>query len=187
MRRKSLSKAFVHFFQVRQAPNSLTFAHCIVASLVPVASAHAYYHKPLHPVCCCGQLAHLGMLAVCSDFAPECVYLVWSACAIEYAVCCYCLHPFLLRQAASGGHVQAQFNVAMMHLAGKGTQRSCKPALTNLKALVEKGPQAAALQGAHEAFFRGHHNQVRLVRAPCRAPCCCHRGSRLGGWQVAYP
>lgn len=63
-------------------------------------------------------------------------------------------------QAASAGHVQAQFNVAMMHLAGKGTQRSCKPALTNLKALVEKGPQAAALQAAHEAFFRGHHNQV---------------------------
>lgn len=60
--------------------------------------------------------------------------------------------------------MQAQFNVAMMHLAGKGTQRSCKPALTNLKALVEKGPQAAALQEAHEAFFRGHHNQVGGTR-----------------------
>lgn len=63
-------------------------------------------------------------------------------------------------QAASAGHVQAQYNVAMMHLAGKGTQRSCKPALNNLKALVEKGPQAAVMQAAHEAFFRGHHNQV---------------------------
>jgi hypothetical protein len=50
----------------------------------------------------------------------------------------------------------------MMHLAGKGTQRACKPALNNLKALVEKGPQAAALQAAHEAFFRGHHNQVSV-------------------------
>lgn len=65
--------------------------------------------------------------------------------------------------------MQAQFNVAMMHLAGKGTQRSCKPALTNLKALVEKGPQAAALQEAHEAFFRGHHNQVRHKGAGCTA------------------
>jgi TPR repeat protein len=66
----------------------------------------------------------------------------------------------VLLQAASAGHVQAQYNVAMMHLAGKGTQRACKPALTHLKALVEKGPQAGALQAAHEAFFKGHHNQV---------------------------
>jgi len=71
-----------------------------------------------------------------------------------------CNVAFLLSQAAAGGHIQAQYNVAMIHLAGRGTQRSCKPALTNLKALAEKGPQAAALQAAHEAFFRGHHNQV---------------------------
>lgn len=68
-----------------------------------------------------------------------------------------------LLQAAAAGHVQAQYNVAVMHLAGKGTQRACKPALANLKALVEKGPEAAALQAAHEAFFRGHHNQVRAA------------------------
>jgi SEL1 protein len=63
-------------------------------------------------------------------------------------------------QAAQAGHVQAMYNTAVMHMAGKGTPKSCKPALSNLKALVEKGPLAAALQAGHEAFFRGQHGQV---------------------------
>ncbi|KAF6264686.1 hypothetical protein COO60DRAFT_1634287 [Scenedesmus sp. NREL 46B-D3] len=61
------------------------------------------------------------------------------------------LHYF---QAAQAGHVQAMYNTAVMHMAGKGTPKACKPALSNLKALVEKGPLAAALQAGHEAFFR---------------------------------
>lgn len=70
------------------------------------------------------------------------------------------LHFF---QAASLGHPQAMFNVAMMHLAGKGTPKACRPALVQLKALVEKGHLAAAVQAAHEAFFRGQHSQVRAT------------------------
>eukprot|EP00879_Flechtneria_rotunda_P018269 GHRR01019166.1.p1 GENE.GHRR01019166.1~~GHRR01019166.1.p1 ORF type:complete len:833 (+),score=340.80 GHRR01019166.1:350-2848(+) len=65
-------------------------------------------------------------------------------------------------QAASLGHVQAMHNVAIMHMSGKGTPKACKPALSHLKALVEKGPLAAALQAGHEAFFRGQHGQALL-------------------------
>lgn len=64
-------------------------------------------------------------------------------------------------QAASLGHVQAMYNAAIMHMSGKGTSKACKPALSNLKALVEKGLLAANLQAGHEAFFRGQHAQVR--------------------------
>lgn len=64
-------------------------------------------------------------------------------------------------QAASLGHVQAMYNTAIMHMTGKGTPKACKPALSNLKALVEKGPLAATLQAGHEAFFRGQHAQVQ--------------------------
>eukprot|EP00878_Enallax_costatus_P015396 GHUV01016127.1.p1 GENE.GHUV01016127.1~~GHUV01016127.1.p1 ORF type:complete len:751 (+),score=236.62 GHUV01016127.1:451-2703(+) len=66
-------------------------------------------------------------------------------------------------QAASLGHVQAMYNVAIMHMTGKGTAKACKPALSNLKALVEKGPLAAALQAGHEAFFRGQHAQAVML------------------------
>lgn len=66
-------------------------------------------------------------------------------------------------QAAQAGHVQAMYNTAVMHMAGKGTPKSCKPALSNLKALVEKGPLAASLQAGHEAFFRGQHGQALLL------------------------
>eukprot|EP00882_Tetradesmus_deserticola_P011726 GHRQ01012405.1.p1 GENE.GHRQ01012405.1~~GHRQ01012405.1.p1 ORF type:complete len:438 (+),score=218.92 GHRQ01012405.1:79-1314(+) len=70
------------------------------------------------------------------------------------------MHHF---QAAQAGHVQALYNTAVMHMAGKGTPKACKPALSNLKALVEKGPLAAALQAGHEAFFRGQHGQALLL------------------------
>jgi SEL1 protein len=74
-------------------------------------------------------------------------------------------------QAAQAGHVQAMYNTAVMHMAGKGTPKSCKPALSNLKALVEKGPLAASLQLGHEAFFRGQHGQVGATHLLLCAAC----------------
>jgi TPR repeat protein len=76
-------------------------------------------------------------------------------------------------QAAQAGHVQAMYNTAVMHMAGKGTPTACKPALSNLKALVEKGPLAAALQAGHEAFFRGQHGQVGAAAVLCCFVAAC--------------
>jgi TPR repeat protein len=63
--------------------------------------------------------------------------------------------------AAQAGHSQAMYNTAMMQLAGRGTQRSCRPAARLLKQLAEKGLVAVALQQGHEHFFRGQYAQVR--------------------------
>jgi SEL1 protein len=62
--------------------------------------------------------------------------------------------------AAQAGHSQAMYNTAMMQLAGRGTQRSCRPAARLLKQLAEKGLVAVALQQGHEHFFRGQYAQV---------------------------
>ncbi|KXZ44261.1 hypothetical protein GPECTOR_70g492 [Gonium pectorale] len=64
--------------------------------------------------------------------------------------------------AAHSGHSLAQYNAAVMHLAGKGTPRNCKPAVALLKALAEKGPLAAAVQLGHEHFFRGRYGMALL-------------------------
>ncbi|GFR40754.1 hypothetical protein Agub_g1365, partial [Astrephomene gubernaculifera] len=57
--------------------------------------------------------------------------------------------------AAHSGHALAAYNAAVMHLGGRGTPRNCKPALTMLKSLAERGPAAAFVQSGHEHFFRG--------------------------------
>ncbi|KAG2498098.1 hypothetical protein HYH03_003856 [Edaphochlamys debaryana] len=64
--------------------------------------------------------------------------------------------------AAHAGHSLAQYNAAVMHLAGKGTPRNCKPAVSLLKALAEKGPAAASVQLGHEHFFRGRYSMALL-------------------------
>ncbi|KAG2433559.1 hypothetical protein HYH02_012676 [Chlamydomonas schloesseri] len=64
--------------------------------------------------------------------------------------------------AAHAGHSLAQYNAAVMHLAGKGTPRNCKPAVNLLKALAERGPAAASVQQGHEHFFRGRYGLALL-------------------------
>ncbi|PNW85669.1 hypothetical protein CHLRE_03g197400v5 [Chlamydomonas reinhardtii] len=64
--------------------------------------------------------------------------------------------------AAHAGHSLAQYNAAMMHLAGKGTPRNCKPAVSLLKALSERGPAASSVQQGHEHFFRGRYGLALL-------------------------
>lgn len=61
--------------------------------------------------------------------------------------------------AAHAGHLLAMYNAAMMQLAGKGTVKTCKAALSLLKQLAERGPNAAALQRGHEHFFRSEYSQ----------------------------
>ncbi|GIL51665.1 hypothetical protein Vafri_7607 [Volvox africanus] len=68
---------------------------------------------------------------------------------------------FLL--ASQTGHLLAQYNVAMLHLAGRGTARNCKAAMQLLKTISEKGPAAASVQLGHEHFFRGQYNLALLA------------------------
>ncbi|GIM17274.1 hypothetical protein Vretimale_19814 [Volvox reticuliferus] len=68
---------------------------------------------------------------------------------------------FLL--ASQTGHLLAQYNVAMLHLAGRGTARNCKSAVQLLKTISEKGPAAASVQLGHEHFFRGQYSLALLA------------------------
>jgi hypothetical protein len=95
MRRKSLSKAFVHFFQVRQAPNSLTLHTalwhllCLWPQLmhtttspctrcVAVVSLRTWVCLPCVPILhlnvftLCGQLVQLSMLCAAIVSIPFC-------------------------------------------------------------------------------------------------------------------
>lgn len=64
--------------------------------------------------------------------------------------------------ASHGGHILAGYNAAMMHLAGVGVAKSCKPALEVLKVIAEKGPWAASLQQGHEAYFDHKYSRSLL-------------------------
>ena len=59
--------------------------------------------------------------------------------------------------AANRGHMLALYNLAMMHLNGFGTPRSCTNALQFLKAVGERGAWGLRLQHAYKLF---HSRQV---------------------------
>ncbi|KAG1672527.1 hypothetical protein FOA52_002836 [Chlamydomonas sp. UWO 241] len=96
-------------------------------------------------------------------------------------------HHFTM--ASHGGHALGMYNAAMMQLGGKGTAQACKPALSLLKQLAERGPDAAALQNANEAFFSGNYPasltqylqaaEMGIEAAQSNAAFILHRGYAL--------
>eukprot|EP00798_Chlamydomonas_sp_ICE-L_P007836 gene7836-1036_t len=59
--------------------------------------------------------------------------------------------------ASRTGHKLAMYNLALMNLAGTGTVKNCKPGATGLKSLAERGPAAAMLQVAQDAYFQSDY------------------------------
>ena len=98
--------------------------------------------------------------------------------------------------AAQGGHLQAAYQLALMHLAGEAASRDCPRALSLLKGVAERGALAGgALQGGHEAFFRGRYteallrylaaSEMGLELAQSNAAWMLERGYGHAGWNAA--